>query len=596
MLLIRFIFIVLSAAAATTLHAQEVDKAAEVNGVPITVGVVDAKLGNSLAQLQQQIFSLRQKQLETMIDQKLLEDESAKRGITIAALVRAEITSRVTPATSEDAAKFFQENGAKLKGDLKSLEEQIKNFLTAQRVQVRQQEFLKSLRANGKVDVFLKAPPVFHAEVTVDGAPVRGDANAPVTIIEFSDFHCPFCRKVTPVLDDLRAKYGPKIKIVYRDFPLGSLHPHARSAAEASHCATEQGKFWEFHDRLFKSDPGTSQAMLNQVAQEIGMDVTAFEACSSSGKYKTAVQASAEEGTKLGVTGTPTFFINGRILTGAQPADSFARIIDEELAVTRQQAVETRISIQREPKANQVLHVTTTQELSISPEGSTVAAGSAAGQIATETVLGYTQANGRFDDQGRMESYLTIERIDMKQAVDGTTKPPGNLTQLLGRSVTAVFDRSGKLVDLKVPQDLQQTSPVLKQLVAGANGPWNFLPAAAMSVGETETTPSTIPLRIPGGTTPVPYQTRTVTKLRAVDKSGNDRVAHFEQRIESAAETDLMKVNGTGTIDVNLDRGFVTASTTEWTFGGGTGTPINSATAQPGAVQGTIKVTMAANE
>src|SRR5262249_30190941 len=144
-------------------------------------------------------------------------------------------------ATSEDATKFFKDNSGKLQGDFNTLEEQIKNFLTAQRLQAREQEFLQSLRAVSKINVFLMEPPIFRTEVAVEGAPVRGSASAPVTIVEFSDFHCPFCRKAQPVLDDLRTKYGAKIKIIYRDFPLDNLHPQARMAAEASHCAIEQG-------------------------------------------------------------------------------------------------------------------------------------------------------------------------------------------------------------------------------------------------------------------------------------------------------------------------------------------------------------------
>jgi len=328
----RVVLSALYVCAVIAARAQETEKAAEVNGSRIMAAEVDAKLGNNLAELQQKIYELRRKQLDTMIDQKLLENEAAKRGLTIAALVQAEVTSPVTGATSEDAEKFFKENSAKLKGDFKSLEEQIRNFLTAQRLQARQQVFLSSLRATAKIEVFLAQPPVIRSEVAVEGAPVRGDASAPVTIVEFSDFHCPFCRKVEPVLDDLRAKYGAKIKTVYRDFPLDNLHAQARAAAEASRCAIEQGKYWEFHDQLFKNEPDSSQAALNRMAKEIGMDVAAFEACSSSGKYKTSVQASAQEGARLGVTGTPTFFINGRILVGAQPVDAFVRIIEEELA------------------------------------------------------------------------------------------------------------------------------------------------------------------------------------------------------------------------------------------------------------------------
>lgn len=318
--------------AATAAHAQApAGRAAEVNGAPIMAADVDAKLGNNLAKLQEQMFSLRQKQLETMIDQQLLEDEAARRGSTISALVQSEITSRVTPATAEETARFYDENKAKLQGDFNTLEDQIKNFLTAQRLQARQQEFLKSLRASARITVLLTPPPIFRSEVATAGAPVRGASGAPVTIVEFSDFHCPFCRKVVPVLDQVRAKYGDKIKIVYRDFPLDNLHPQARAASAAARCASEQGRFWEFHDKLLQNDADASPATLDRFAKEVGMDGSAFEACRTSGTYKTSIQASIQEGTTLGITGTPTFFINGRILVGAQSFDAFAKIIDQEL-------------------------------------------------------------------------------------------------------------------------------------------------------------------------------------------------------------------------------------------------------------------------
>ncbi len=313
-------------------HGQDSGKAAEVNGSPILASDVDAKLGNKLAELQQQIYSLRQRQVETMIQQKLLEGEAAKRGVPIADLVQTEITSKVTAATPEEAEKFYKENASRLQGDYKSLEEQIRNYLTAQRLQTRQQQYLKTLRAAAKVNVMLTPPPIFRSEVSVQGAPAMGPANAPVTLIEFSDFHCPFCRNVQPALDGLKAKYGSKVRFVFRDFPLDNLHPQARAAAEASHCADEQGKFWPFHDKLFRSDADGSATALAKMAKEAGLDEKAFAACQTSGKYKASVQASAQEGAALGITGTPTFFINGRILVGAQDAETFSRMIEEELA------------------------------------------------------------------------------------------------------------------------------------------------------------------------------------------------------------------------------------------------------------------------
>jgi protein-disulfide isomerase len=306
---------------------------AEVNGSPIMAADVDSKIAATLSKLQDQIFSVRQQQLDVLIDQKLLEDAAAKRGITIAAMVQAEITSRVASPTAEDVAKFYEENKASLTGELKTLEEQIKNFLSAQRLKARQQEFLKSLRSAAKVDVLLTPPPIYRATVTTAGAPVRGTDAAPVTIVEFSDFHCPFCRRVQPVIDQVRAKYGNKVKLVFRDFPLDNLHPQATTVSHAARCATEQGKFWEFHDQVFANGPDATPATMDSFAKNAGMDLTAFNACRASGKYATAIAASLQEGTRLGITGTPTFFVNGRILVGSQPLEEFVKVIDSELAL-----------------------------------------------------------------------------------------------------------------------------------------------------------------------------------------------------------------------------------------------------------------------
>src|SRR5687767_14660302 len=191
----RYLFVVvglaLSTAPASAQSAPE--KAAEVNGRAILTAEVDAKLEKELAKLQEQIFALRKKQLDTMIDQALLAEEGAKRGLSAAALIQSEVTARVAPVTAEEVTKFYEENKAKLKGEPKALEEQIKTFLQAQRTQTRQQEFLQSLRAAAKIDVLLTPPPILRFDVRTAGAPVRGPADAPVTIVEFSDFHCPFC-------------------------------------------------------------------------------------------------------------------------------------------------------------------------------------------------------------------------------------------------------------------------------------------------------------------------------------------------------------------------------------------------------------------
>jgi protein-disulfide isomerase len=122
------------------------------------------------------------------------------------------------------------------------------------------------------------------------------------------------------------------VKFAFRDFPLDSLHPAAHAAADAAHCAQEQNKFWEFRDELFKIDADASAETLAKLAKTTGMDVSKFQSCTSSGKYKSAIEASTQDGVRLGITGTPTFFINGRMLVGAQPLDAFIKIIEQELA------------------------------------------------------------------------------------------------------------------------------------------------------------------------------------------------------------------------------------------------------------------------
>jgi protein-disulfide isomerase len=180
--------------------------------------------------------------------------------------------------------------------------------------------------------VNLKPPPIQRVEVSIQGAPFKGGDKAPVTIVEFSDFHCPFCKRVVSTLAQLESKYGDKVKLVFRDFPIESLHPGASKAHEAARCAGEQGKFWPYHDKLFAGPSKSSPEILKGFAKEVGLNGAAFEACLNSGKHQAAIKKDIEEGQRLGVTGTPAFFINGRLFTGAQPLEAFARVIDEELA------------------------------------------------------------------------------------------------------------------------------------------------------------------------------------------------------------------------------------------------------------------------
>src|SRR5262245_32490194 len=308
---------------------------AEVEGEAITAEEVENALGAPLAKLQEEIHNLKRQNLETLIDEKLLSREALKRGISVRALLEAEVTVKVGVVTEQEIETFYQANKARLHGEETELREQIRARLQNQKLASRREVFVQSLRSQAKVLVHLQAPPVYRWEVPLEGAPFRGPETVPVTIVEFSDFHCPYCKQVQPTLSQLLSRYGDKVKLAYRNFPIDGLHPMARKAAEAGQCANEQGKFWVYHDKLYASGPDASSEKLRALAGEVGLDLAAFELCLSTRKYQATVEKDVEDGTRLGVTGTPGFFINGRMLTGAQPLENFVRVIDEELARTR---------------------------------------------------------------------------------------------------------------------------------------------------------------------------------------------------------------------------------------------------------------------
>jgi protein-disulfide isomerase len=215
-------------------------------------------------------------------------------------------------------------------------------LLQQQKLNARQEAFLASLRSNAKIVDRLEPPLAARVDVPIDGAPVRGPADARVTVVEFSDFECPFCKRANGTMASLLEKYSGKIKLVYRDFPLEAIHPLARKAAEAARCARDGGKFWEYHDVLFAESPKLAPEDLKRYAVQVGLDAAKFNACLASGSQSASVQSDIDEGQRLGITATPVFFINGRSVKGAQPTEAFARVIDDELSRSSRVAAKTQ--------------------------------------------------------------------------------------------------------------------------------------------------------------------------------------------------------------------------------------------------------------
>jgi protein-disulfide isomerase len=304
---------------------------ATVGGTPITRADLDALVASQIAKLDEQAHQIRRAQLDELIAEKLLDAEARARNQSREALEKTEIHDKVAPIGQADIDAFVAANRARLPGDPAALVPQIRQYLTEQRVGARREAYLDELRAKTKVEVMLKPPAVFRATIDLTGTPVRGKADAKITVVEFSDFHCPFCKRVQPTLTQLLAKYPDDVKLVYKHMPLDQLHPQARRAAEASWCAQQQGKFWEYHDLLYSGGPDGSEPTLSALAGRAGLDPSAYQQCMGSGKAAAVVQQHVEEGAKFGVSGTPGFFVNGRFLNGAVPLEAFVQIVEEEL-------------------------------------------------------------------------------------------------------------------------------------------------------------------------------------------------------------------------------------------------------------------------
>ncbi len=305
---------------------------AEVDGVAITAEEVEKALGASLAKLQEQIYTMKRQRVEALIGDRLLAREAARRGISVGALLDAEVTAKISLVTEQEIESFYKANKSRLQGEEAEVREKIRAHLQNQKLAVQRETFLRALRSQAKVTVHLKEPPVFRAQVTADGAPFKGGAQAPVTIVEFTDFHCPFCKRVQPTLAELQTRFGDKVKLVHKDYPIDQLHPQARKGHEAARCAAEQGKFWAYNDLLYANAPKAGPEQLKEFAREAGLDLATFDGCLASGKHREAIEKDIDEGTRAGVTGTPAFFINGRMLSGAQPLERFVQIIEAELA------------------------------------------------------------------------------------------------------------------------------------------------------------------------------------------------------------------------------------------------------------------------
>lgn len=312
---------------------------ARVNGVAVTEDEVRQAAASDLKQLRltrlqyeakhrQKVHDAVESNLDRLVGLKLLEQEAERRSLPVQELLRLEVGAGVKQPTDQEVAGFYQSNRKKLKKSLEEMSGEIRRYLSRQRYQKRYQAFVDRLRAASPVESFLEPNRV---EIRTLSSPSLGPVDAPVTLVEFSDFQCPYCARLAPVVKRIAGEYPGQVRVVFRQFPLRSIHARAQKAAEASLCAFDQGRFWEMHDALFGDIKKLGPEDLTARAGKLNLDLEAFNQCLDSGKYAATVQQDLEDGMAAGVSGTPAVYVNGRVLKGSKPYDGIKKLIEEEL-------------------------------------------------------------------------------------------------------------------------------------------------------------------------------------------------------------------------------------------------------------------------
>lgn len=294
---------------------------ARVDGQAITEAEILKLAAGELMKLEQQRHQLINNAVNARVQELLAEREAERRGMTKDELFKAEVDDKTAEVPAGEVDAFYVARQNQIRQPKEQVEPQIRRVLAYQK-------FITALQAKTKVEILTEP---FRISLNLDG-PSKGKADAPVTIVEFGDFECPPCGRAYAVLKQVHETYPDDVRIVFEQFPL-SIHPNARKAAEASLCARDQGKFWEMHDQMFENQKSLSVDGLKTLASQVdGLDVAGFNACLDDGRQAAAVEQDVQQGARLGVGGTPAFFVNGRVISGVPTFESLAEIIDEELA------------------------------------------------------------------------------------------------------------------------------------------------------------------------------------------------------------------------------------------------------------------------
>jgi protein-disulfide isomerase len=307
-----------------TLSANSV--VATIGGQPLKADVLIERLKPIVYRLRIEAYELTKRQTDQLINDNLLLEEARNRQIGPEQIVREEVSDKVRPPTETEVAKFYNDNKARIAGDLNSVRNQVANYLQEQSRQRLEEELSARLRQSADIRWHLVEPAQPVQNISVDDDPARGPATAPVTIVEFTDFQCPSCAAMHPILEEVLRSYGDKVRLVVRDYPLNQ-HEFARKAAEAANAANAQGKYFEYISLLYKNQKALDVPSLKKYATQVGLNRVRFDAALDRGVYAAEIKKDIEAGEIYGVGSTPTLFINGvhlRVLT----ADGLREAID----------------------------------------------------------------------------------------------------------------------------------------------------------------------------------------------------------------------------------------------------------------------------
>lgn len=261
--------------------------------------------------MQEQVYALRKQDLDVKINDTLLAQEAQKREITTRALLDTEVTAKVPRVSEAEAQSFYEQNKDRISGDFAQSKALIIQYMQETNERKVTIALAEQLRRAATIQINLTAPesPVF--QISTDDQPSKGQPNASVTIIEFTDFECPSCAQQQPVVERIANEFSDRVRLVVRDFPL-SQHANAPKAAEAAEAVREQGRYWEYVSILFRNQSALGVDKLKQYASELGLDRARFDSSLDSGKFAEKVQRDVLDARKLGVNGTPTFYVNGK--------------------------------------------------------------------------------------------------------------------------------------------------------------------------------------------------------------------------------------------------------------------------------------------